>query len=242
MSDIKELREAIDKAKNIVVFSGAGISCPPPTNIPDFRSANGLYNKNFGNIKPEEIISHSFFMKNPNLFYEFYGSKMVYRNAKYNKAHKYFAKLENNHNVTIITQNIDGLHQAAGSSKVIELHGSVHRNYCMRCHEFYSLDNIDVSHTPYCKCGGIIKPDVVLYEEPLNESAIEEAIDQITKADLMIIVGTSLQVYPAASYVRYFRGECLALINIEKTPYDNMANLVYNTDIIKVIDALEGEK
>ena len=242
MSDVKELKQFIDKSKNIVVFTGAGISCPPPTNIPDFRSANGLYSEKYGNVKPEEIISHSFFMKNPDMFYEFYGSKMVYRNAKYNKAHKYFASLESNHNVVVITQNIDGLHQMAGSSKVIELHGSVHRNYCMRCHKFYSLDDIDVLHTPYCECGGIIKPDVVLYEEPLNEEAIEEAINAIIKADLMIIVGTSLSVYPAASYVRYFRGECLALINIQKTPYDNMANLVYNTVVIKVIDELEGEK
>ena len=162
MSDYKELKKAIDEAKKIVVFTGAGISCPPPTSIPDFRSANGLYSERVGNVSPEEIISHSFFMAHPEEFFEFYGNKMVYKNAKYNKAHKFFADLEKSHDVTIVTQNIDGLHQAAGSTKVYELHGSVRRNYCMRCHKYYDVDTIDVCHVPYCECGGIIKPDVVL--------------------------------------------------------------------------------
>lgn len=242
MSDYKELKKAIDEAKKIVVFTGAGISCPPPTSIPDFRSANGLYSERVGNVSPEEIISHSFFMAHPEEFFEFYGNKMVYKNAKYNKAHKFFADLEKSHDVTIVTQNIDGLHQAAGSTKVYELHGSVRRNYCMRCHKYYDVDTIDVCHVPYCECGGIIKPDVVLYEEPLNEDVVMGAIEAISKADLMIIVGTSLVVYPAASYVRYFRGKTLCLINIDKTSYDNIAQLVYNEDIIKVISALEGDK
>ena len=242
MSDYKELKKAIDEAKKIVVFTGAGISCPPPTSIPDFRSANGLYSERVGNVSPEEIISHSFFMAHPEEFFEFYGNKMVYKNAKYNKAHKFFADLEKSHDVTIVTQNIDGLHQAAGSTKVYELHGSVRRNYCMRCHKYYDVDTIDVCHVPYCECGGIIKPDVVLYEEPLNEDVVMGAIEAISKADLMIIVGTSLVVYPAASYVRYFRGKALCLINIDKTSYDNIAQLVYNEDVIKVISALEGDK
>lgn len=239
MEKIKELKDAIDKSKKIVVFTGAGISCPSPTNIPDFRSANGLYSqKTKENISPEEIISHHFFMNNPKLFYDFYGTKMVYRNAPYNLAHKYFADLEKNHEVTIVTQNIDGLHTLAGSSKVYELHGSVWRNYCMRCHKFYSLDSIDVRTVPYCDCGGIIKPDVVLYEEPLDESVVLKAIKAIKECDMMIIVGTSLRVYPANGYVRYFNGNTLALINKEKTDYDQMASICINKDIIDVVEEL----
>lgn len=239
MVDVTNLKRAINEAKHIVVFTGAGISCPPPTSIPDFRSADGLYSERVGNVSPEEIISHSFFMKHTEEFYNFYGSKMVYRHAKYNAAHKYFADLANTKDVAVVTQNIDGLHQAAGSKEVYELHGSVHRNYCMRCHKFYSLDNIDVNHVPYCECGGIIKPDVVLYEEGLDEANIEGAIDAISSADLMIVVGTSLTVYPAASFVRYFRGNTLCLINKQKTTYDDIANIVYNADIIDVINSLE---
>ncbi len=241
MSQFKELSDAIKKSKNIVVFTGAGISCPAPTNIPDFRSANGLYSEKVGNISPEEIISHSFFMAHPKEFFEFYGSKMVYRDAPYNDAHKFFADLEKTHNVSVVTQNIDGLHQAAGSKHVYELHGSVKRNYCMRCHKFYSLDDIDVHNVPYCECGGIIKPDVVLYEEGLNDEIVEEAINKISKADLMIVVGTSLTVYPAASYVRFFRGHTLCLINKQKTQYDEIANIVYNNDIIEVVNELRKE-
>ena len=241
MNDFSKLRNAISKASRIVVFTGAGISCPPPTNIPDFRSANGLYSEKVGNVSPEEIISHSFFMKNPKEFYSFYGSKMVYRNASCNEAHKYFAALEDFHDVTIVTQNIDGLHQKAGSTKVFELHGSVHRNYCMRCHKFYKLDDIDVLNVPYCDCGGIIKPDVVLYEEGLDEECINGAIKAISEADLMIVVGTSLTVYPAASFVRYFRGNTLCLINKSETQYDSIADLVYNCDILEAVRALKGE-
>ncbi|MGM9971803.1 MAG: NAD-dependent protein deacylase [Anaeroplasmataceae bacterium] len=239
MKNIERLKKALDEASNIVIFTGAGISCPSPTNIPDFRSANGLYSELYGNIRPEEIISHSFFMKNPGLFYDFYGKKMVYRNALYNKAHKFFANLEKTKNVSVVTQNIDGLHQAAGSTKVYELHGSVWRNYCMRCHRFYSLDEISVTHVPYCECGGIIKPDVVLYEEGLNDEVVNNALNAISRADTMVIVGTSLNVYPAASFVRYFRGNSLILINKETTQYDDMADIVINDDIINVIEQLE---
>ena len=239
--DVSKLKEAINKSKKIVVFTGAGISCPPPTSIPDFRSADGIYSERVGDVSPEEIISHSFFMKNPKEFYSFYGTKMVYRNAKYNAAHKYFADLEKNHDVAVVTQNIDGLHQKAGSTRVYELHGSVHRNYCMRCHKFYSLDEIDVINVPYCSCGGIIKPDVVLYEEGLDDNTVEGAIKEISEADLLIVVGTSLTVYPAASFVRFFKGNTLCLINKQKTQYDNIANIVYNCDIIEVVNALRSE-
>lgn len=242
MPDFHKLYEAIKNSKKIVVFTGAGISCPAPTNIPDFRSSNGLYSEKVGNVSPEEIISHSFFMKNTKEFYEFYGKKMVYRNAKYNAAHKYFADLEKTHSVSIVTQNIDGLHQSAGSTKVYELHGSVHRNYCMRCHKFYTLEEIDVCHVPYCECGGIIKPDVVLYEEGLDEETIDGAVREIMTCDTMIVVGTSLTVYPAASFVRYFRGNNLILINKQKTTYDTSADMVFNCDIIEAIDALRKEE
>lgn len=239
--DVKALKDAIEKANRVVVFTGAGISCPPPTNIPDFRSANGLYSEKVGNVSPEEIISHSFFMANPKEFYEFYGSKMVYRNAPYNDAHKYFAELGERKRVAVVTQNIDSLHQKAGSKLVYELHGSVLRNYCMRCHKFYSLDDINVKSVPFCQCGGIIKPDVVLYEEGLDEATIEGAINEISRADLMIVVGTSLTVYPAASFVRYFKGDTLCLINKQPTQYDNNADIVYNCDIIEVVNALRRE-
>lgn len=240
MKKIELLKEAIKKAQNICVFTGAGISCP--SGIPDFRSADGLYNQASGNeYKPEEIISHSFFVSHSELFYEFYKSKMIYQNAKPNLAHKYFAKLEEQgKNVSVVTQNIDGLHQAAGSTNVFELHGSVHRNYCTKCGEFYPLDFILQNKLPICKkCGAIVKPDVVLYEEPLDENTINGAINAIRKSDLMIVVGTSLTVYPAASFVRYFGGETLVLINKSETSFDNIANITINDDIINVINKLD---
>lgn len=237
----QELVNAIKESKNILVFTGAGISCPAPTNIPDFRSENGVYSKNVNGMKAEDIISHSYFMSHAKEFYDFYGHNMVFRNAKYNSAHKFFADLEKIKNVSVVTQNIDGLHTLAGSTNVYELHGSVFRNYCMKCHKFYSLDYIDVLNIPYCNCGGIIKPDVVLYEEPLDENVVEGAIEKISRADLLIVVGTSLTVYPAASFLRYFKGKTICLINKSKTQYDNMANIVYNDDIIKVIDAIKGD-
>ncbi len=231
MNKYEELKKIINESKNIVVFTGAGISVP--SGIPDFRSSNGLYTKKYNNLNPEEIISHSFFIKNPQLFYDFYGNNMVFSNAKPNYAHLYFAKLKNVS--AIITQNIDGLHQLAGSEVVYELHGSVLRNYCMKCHKFYDINEINVKKIPYCSCGGVIKPDVVLYEEPLSDDIVMEAVKAIASADTLIIVGTSLVVYPASSYIRYFKGKNLILINKGKTTYDNMANLVFNEDVIDVL-------
>ena len=240
MNDLERLKEVIKSSKRIVVFSGAGLSTN--SGIPDFRSANGIYSeKTKINISPEEIISHSFFMTNPKYFYEFYFSKMVYLNAMPNSAHKYFAKLEEEGKVlAVVTQNIDNLHQMAGSKKVYELHGSIMRNYCMKCHKFYSLKDIynEAFDIPYCSCGGIIKPDVVLYEEGLDNTTIENAIDAISKADTLIVVGTSLTVYPAASFIRYFRGENLVLLNKSHTQYDSYANIAIHDDIKNVIEYL----
>ncbi len=235
MNKYEQLKNIINESKSIVIFSGAGISVP--SGIPDFRSSNGLYTEEFGQYSPEEIISHSFFIKNPTLFYKFYGSKMVYREAKPNLAHLCFAKMPNVK--AVVTQNIDGLHQMAGSKNVLELHGSVHRNYCMKCHKFYPLKEIDVNKPCYCDCGGMIKPDVVLYEEPLDEEIVYKAIEAISKADTLIVVGTSLVVYPAASYLRYFRGKHLILINKSSTSYDSLAELVFNEDVIEVMKQIE---
>ncbi len=236
---IIKLKEIIDNSKKIVIFTGAGLSTN--SGIPDFRSANGLYNqKSKISYTPEEIISHSFFIRYPKDFYEFYFDKMIYPNALPNIAHKYFAELERNKEVSIVTQNIDDLHQMAGSHHVYELHGSVKRNYCMKCHKYYDLKEIlNKKPVPYCECGGIIKPDVVLYEEPLNEKVVYQAIEKISEADTMIIVGTSLMVYPAAGYIRYFRGNNLVLINKSQTSCDNIADLVINDDVCKIIENLK---
>ena len=213
MNKIQKLKEIINTSKKIVIFSGAGLSTN--SGIPDFRSADGLYNQKTNYmVTPEEIISHSFFMSNTKEFYSFYFDKMIYPNALPNLAHKYFADLEKKgKKVTVITQNIDDLHQMAGSSDVIELHGSVKRNYCMKCRKFYTLESIYKKDVPYCDCGGIIKPDVVLYEEGLNQIDITRAIYEIQTCDTIIVVGTSLTVYPAASFVRYYRGDNLILLN-----------------------------
>jgi NAD-dependent deacetylase len=241
MSDLAKLKEIIEKSKKIVIFSGAGLSTN--SGIPDFRSADGLYNqKTKSNIRPEEIISHSFFMSNPSEFYQFYFSKMVYLNAKPNLAHKYFAKLEEEGKVlAVVTQNIDNLHQEAGSKRVYELHGSIMRNYCMKCHKFYSLKDIfnENYEVPRCSCGGIIKPDVVLYEEGLNNEVVSNALYAISEADTIIVTGTSLTVYPAAGFLRYFRGENLILLNKSETPYDSYANIAIHDDIKNVIEYLE---
>ncbi len=241
MKEEEKLKKAIAESNKIVVFSGAGLSTN--SGIPDFRSADGLYNQETGiNIRPEEIISHTFFMNNPDYFFNFYFEKMVYRDAKPNLAHKYFAKLEKEGKIlAVVTQNIDNLHQLAGSKKVIELHGSVERNYCMKCHKFYPLSEIyNEKHLiPHCSCGGIIKPDVVLYEENLDENAINGALDAISNADMMIVVGTSLTVYPAASFVRYFNGKYLVLLNKSETRYDDVADITIHDDIKNVIEELE---
>lgn len=237
---IAKLQEMIDTTNKICVFTGAGISCP--SGIPDFRSANGIYNEKIkGYYSPEQIISHTIFMREPELFFDFYKSKMLYPDAKPNDAHIYFADLEKRgKEVSVITQNIDGLHQAAGSTDVTELHGSVHRNYCMKCGTFYDMDYVKNSETvPKCKCGSIVKPDVVLYEEPLDENATMNAIRKISEAETLIIIGTSLIVYPAASYVRYFRGKNLVLLNKSSTPYDSNADVAIYDDVVNTVHQLK---
>ncbi len=239
MKEIEKLKKIIEESNNIVIFSGAGLSTN--SGIPDFRSADGLYNQKLNyKVRPEEIISHSFFMKYPEDFYSFYFDKMIYPDAKPNSAHYYFAELEKKGKVSaVITQNIDNLHQEAGSNNVIELHGSVMRNYCMKCHKFYGLDEIYNCGVPRCSCGGMIKPDVVLYEEGLNENDIMRALNYISNADTLIIVGTSLTVYPAAGFVRYFRGNNLVLINKSETAYDKHADIAIHADIASVIKKLK---
>lgn len=238
---IQKLKEAIKEANDICVFSGAGISCP--SGIPDFRSANGLYHGDgCGCYTPEQIISHSFFTSHPDLFYEFYKTKMVYPNAKPNEAHLYFSELQHTgKRVSVVTQNIDGLHSAAGSSEVYELHGSVKRNHCTKCGAFYDEQFITAAEgTVHCsKCGGLVKPDVVLYEEGLDDETVRGAIKAIGEAKLMIVCGTSLAVYPAASFLQFFRGETLALINKEKIGFGSEADLVINNDIVTVVRALQ---
>jgi len=241
MDKYEELKKILDESNSIVFFTGAGISTA--SNIPDFRSANGLYNEKGGLYRPEEIISHTFFMSHTAVFFQFYFDKMVYQNAEPNLAHKFIANIEKTRNrVWVITQNIDNLHQKAGSKNVIELHGSVHRNYCMNCGQFYNLEQTlkvggDIPRCP--RCGGIIKPDVVLYEEQLDENNIKNAINIIASTETLVVIGTSLVVYPAASFVRYFRGKNLIIINKEQTSYDEYCNLVFNEDVISVINKLQ---
>lgn len=234
---IEKLQQAIDKANKIVIFSGAGMSTA--SGIPDFRSATGLYKNVY---RAEEMLSHSFFVCNPEEFYEFYKDKMIYEEALPNYAHEFIAKLQETKDVTVVTQNIDGLHQRAGSKKVYELHGSILRNYCEECGTFYDLKKITNSNgVPYCnKCGGLIKPDVVLYEESLDEHCIEGAVKAIAKCDLLIICGTSLNVYPAAGFVRYFNGDTLAIINKDATVYDNNCDIVIHDDLVKVFKQLHA--
>ena len=236
------LREIIEDSGNIVFFGGAGVSTE--SNIPDFRSEKGLYSaqQQFGR-SPEEMLSHSFFVTHTETFFDYYKNNLIYRDAQPNKAHLALAALEKEGKLkAVITQNIDGLHQKAGSKKVYELHGSVSRNYCMDCGAPYDIDYImDEAHckngVPICpKCGGIIKPDVVLYEEVLDENCLAGAINAIEQADVLIIGGTSLVVYPAAGLIRYFHGRHLVLINKQPTQYDRMADLVINDSIGKVMD------
>ena len=231
------LKEIIQKSDNIVFFGGAGVSTE--SGIPDFRSETGIYNtiKRYKR-SPEEILSHSFFMAHLDIFYDFYKSTMLYLDAKPNAAHQALAKLEAMGKLkAVVTQNIDGLHQLAGSKRVYELHGTVHRNYCMRCHEFYDVNYILKSDgIPRCeKCGGIVKPDVVLYEEGLDDMTIRASLNAIQKADVLIIGGTSLNVYPAAGFIQYYSGDKLILINKSETPYDRKANLLIHDSIGKVL-------
>ena len=207
--------------------------------IPDFRSVDGLYNQKY-NYPPETIISHSFYKRNPEEFYRFYKDRMLFTEAKPNDAHKKLAELEELGKLTaVVTQNIDGLHQAAGSKEVLELHGSVHRNYCTHCGKFYSLDEIlAMDGVPYCECGGMIKPDVVLYEEGLDQGILQKSVNYIRQADLMIIGGTSLVVYPAAGLVDYYKGNKLVVINKSVTPMDSKADLVVTGKIGEIFSWL----
>jgi NAD-dependent deacetylase len=232
---IRKLKEWIAGSNNIVFFGGAGVSTE--SNIPDFRSQDGIYNQKY-KFPPETIISHSFFMQNTEEFYRFYRDRMIYENAKPNAAHLALARLEKQGKLrAVITQNIDGLHQAAGSREVLELHGSIMRNTCMRCGKKYGLDAIIHSGdmVPHCTCGGIIKPDVVLYEEGLDDEVMARALNYIADADMLIIGGTSLIVYPAAGLVRYYNGKKLVLINKSVTSMDGLANLVIHEKIGEVL-------
>ena len=235
------LQQIISECNSIVFFGGAGVSTE--SGIPDFRSQDGLYNQQW-KYPPETILSRSFFDALPKEFYRFYREKMIAPWAKPNAAHKKLAELEKaNKLVAVVTQNIDGLHQAAGSKKVYELHGNVQRNYCMNCGQFYNLQFVIDSGTqeegiPRCtKCGGIVKPDVVLYQEGLDDAVISGAIDAISKADALIIGGTSLNVYPAASLIDYFKGKYLVLINKSFTHADSKANLIIHDNIAQVLDS-----
>lgn len=241
MDKYLKLKQIIDESKSIILFSGAGISTE--SGIKDFRSENGLYNEKLSiNVSPEEIISHSFFINHTKEFYDYYKEKMMPLNAKPNLAHYYFANLEKkNKRVIVITQNIDGLHQKANSTNVIELHGSIYRNYCMNCNKSFDAEYVKNSiGIPRCdKCNGIIKPDVVLYEEGLNEYDIQLAIAAMMTSETLIIVGTSLNVYPASGLIRYFKGKNIILINKQKTPYDNVCDLVFNENIVDVIKKIQ---
>ncbi|MDY3035898.1 MAG: NAD-dependent protein deacylase [Absicoccus sp.] len=238
MTDIEQLHQWIDDSNDIVFFGGAGVSTE--SNIPDFRSDNGLYKKQY-RYPAEQMISHSFFLSNPEEFYEFYFNQMIFPDAQPNAAHKALAQLEKRGKLkAVVTQNIDGLHQKAGSKVVYELHGLVLKNTCMHCHAHYDLEQTmaarDDKGIPRCpKCGHIIKPDVVLYEEGLDERTIYAAVDAIEKADLLIVGGTSLVVYPAAGLIRYFHGKHLVLINRDVTPMDDQADLVIHDSIGKIL-------
>ncbi|MDD6201974.1 MAG: NAD-dependent protein deacylase [Lachnospiraceae bacterium] len=235
--EIEKLTEIIKNSDNIVFFGGAGVSTE--SNIPDFRSSNGLWNEKLKiNFTPEQLVSHTFFLQYPDEFFRFYKDKLIYPDAKPNAAHLALAKLEEMGKVkAVVTQNIDGLHQAAGSKIVYELHGSVLRNYCMKCHAFYDEKFILESEgIPVCpECGGRVKPDVVLYEEGLDDAIISGAVNAISKADTLIIGGTSLVVYPAAGLIHYFRGKNLVLINKSTTSADADADLVIHDAIGKVL-------
>ena len=232
--EISALQEIIDESAHIVFFGGAGVSTE--SGIPDFRSEDGLYHEKYS-YPPEQIISHSFFLTKPEVFYRFYKEKMLCLDAEPNAAHRKLAELEQAGKLkAVVTQNIDGLHQKAGSKIVYELHGSIHRNYCLSCHKFYPAKFIKESDgVPHCSCNGVIKPDVVLYEESLDSKTIEDAVTAITNADTLIIGGTSLVVYPAAGFIDYFRGKHLVLINKAETGRTVQADLAIRAPIGEVM-------
>lgn len=237
----QQLKEWMDESSNIVFFGGAGVSTE--SGIPDFRSVDGLYNQQY-KYPPETIISHSFYVRYPEEFYRFYKDRMLFTEARTNAAHKALAHLEALGKLkAVITQNIDGLHQMAGSREVLELHGSVHRNYCTRCGEFHDLDYVvKCDGVPHCSCGGVIKPDVVLYEEGLDNRTLQKAVNYIRNADVLIVGGTSLVVYPAAGLIDYYRGSKLVLINKGATSRDSQADLVISDRIGEVLGAVTGVK
>ena len=238
MGERETLQEWIDQYQRIVFFGGAGVSTE--SGIPDFRSVDGLYHQEY-DWPPETILSHSFYAKRPEEFYRFYRQKMLVLEVKPNAAHLKLAELEQAGKLLgVVTQNIDGLHQKAGSKRVYELHGSIHRNYCTRCRKFYAGEDIrDMEGVPRCSCGGIIKPDVVLYEEGLDSDTIRGAVEAIARADLMIVGGTSLAVYPAAGLLDYFRGEKIVLINKGTTPMDRRADLLIQEPIGQVLGQIQ---
>lgn len=237
MGASEQLKEWIAGSNNIVFFGGAGVSTE--SGIPDFRSVDGLYNQEY-DYPPETIISHSFYRRNPEEFYRFYKNRMLFPDARPNAAHRALARWEEQGKLrAVITQNIDGLHQAAGSREVMELHGSVHRNYCTRCGQPYTLEDImQMEGVPRCSCGGIIKPDVVLYEEGLDQGILQKSVLYIRNADVLIIGGTSLTVYPAAGLIDYYQGNKLVLINKSVTPLDSRADLVISGKIGEIFETL----
>lgn len=240
MNQIERLRHLIESSENIVFFGGAGVSTE--SGIKDFRSKEGLYNLHSKYGRPyEEMLSHTYFMENTDTFYKFYREFMINLEAKPNAAHKYLAELEKRKRLTIITQNIDGLHQEAGSKNVLELHGSIHRNYCMRCHRLFNLNDIlKMDNVPICPtCGGLIKPDVVLYEEPLDQDVLEASINALNNADLLIVAGTSLRVYPASGLIRYYRGNNIVVINKERLYIDEGNVLEINQPVGEVFSLLK---
>ena len=242
MSKINQLQEIINSSDNIVFFGGAGVSTE--SGIPDFRSESGIFKslKKYG-ASPEQLVSHSYYIDHTEEFYNYYKENLVFTDAEPNPAHIKLAELEKAGKLkTVITQNIDGLHQKAGSIKVLELHGSIHRNYCQICNKEYGLDYImEKDGIPRCECGGIIKPDVVLYEEPLNDFVLNTAVHYISDAETLIIGGTSLVVYPAAGLINYFNGSRLVLINKSQTPYDSLASLVINEAIGETLSQIKIE-
>jgi NAD-dependent deacetylase len=238
MNETQELQKMIDESKKVVFFGGAGVSTE--SGIPDFRSVDGLYNQHY-KYPPEMMLSHTFYKTHTAEFFDFYRDKMLCLNAKPNAAHIKLAELEKKGKLTaVVTQNIDGLHQLAGSKTVYELHGSVHRNYCQKCHKLYDAEFMLKSKgIPKCTCGGTIKPDVVLYEEGLNQDTLFGAINAIENADMLIIGGTSLAVYPAANLINYYSGNRLVLINQTSTPRDNIANLLIQSKIGEVLSQIK---
>lgn len=237
MDAIETLRRWVSESNQMVAFTGAGVSTE--SGVPDFRSVDGLYNQKF-EYPPETIISHSFYLRNPEYFFRFYREKMMPLEVQPNITHFTLAKWEREgHLAAVVTQNIDGLHQKAGSKRVYELHGSILRNYCTQCGKFYPAEFVKNSNgIPRCGCGGIVKPDVVLYEEGLNDRIVEGALEAISQADMLLVAGTSLTVYPAAGFLRYYRGNRLVLINRDPTPYDDRADLVIHDSLGKVLSRL----